>query len=63
MLGGVKRGVSRTATLDLGRADSGLCRSLVDRVPLEAVLKGKGVQEGWMFFKKENFKAQESCQS
>ncbi|KAK4825521.1 hypothetical protein QYF61_000034 [Mycteria americana] len=26
---------------------------LVDRVPWEAVLKGKGVQEGWTFFKKE----------
>ncbi|PKU32032.1 rna-directed dna polymerase from mobile element jockey-like [Limosa lapponica baueri] len=52
----VRRGVSRTATLDFRRADFGLFRSLVDRVPWEAVLKGKGVQEGWTFFKKEVLK-------
>ena len=59
ILGEVRRGVSRTATLDFRRADSGLFRGLVDRVPWEAVLKGKGVQEGWTFFKKEILKAQE----
>ncbi|KAK4824952.1 hypothetical protein QYF61_021640 [Mycteria americana] len=53
ILGEVRRGVSRTAPLDFRRADFGLFRSLVDRVPWEAVLKGKGVQEGWTFFKKE----------
>ncbi|KAK4830740.1 hypothetical protein QYF61_013190 [Mycteria americana] len=51
--------VKRTATLDFQRADFGLFRSLVDRVPWEAVLKGKGVQEDWTFFKKEILKAQE----
>ena len=39
----VRRRVSRTATLDFWRADFGLFRSLVDKVPWEAVLKGKGV--------------------
>ncbi|KAK4814312.1 LOW QUALITY PROTEIN: hypothetical protein QYF61_014826 [Mycteria americana] len=53
ILGEVRRGVSRTATLDFRRANFGLFRRLVDRVPWEAVLKGKGVQEGWTFFKKE----------
>ncbi|KAK4824255.1 hypothetical protein QYF61_012521 [Mycteria americana] len=43
------------------RADFGLFRRLVDRVPWEAVLKGKGVQEGWTFFKKEILKAQEQA--
>ena len=33
ILGEVRRGVSRTATLDFRRADFGLFRSLVDRVP------------------------------
>ncbi|KAK4807164.1 hypothetical protein QYF61_024284 [Mycteria americana] len=61
ILGKVKRMVSRTATLDLRRADFGLFRGLVDRVPWEAVLKGKGVQEGWTFFKKEVLKAQEQA--
>ncbi|GAB0185962.1 mitochondrial enolase superfamily member 1 [Grus japonensis] len=57
----VRRGVSRTATLDIWRADFGLFRRLVDRGPWEAVLKGKGVQEGWIFFKKETLKAQEQA--
>ncbi|KAK4830772.1 hypothetical protein QYF61_013261 [Mycteria americana] len=50
---------SKTATLDFRRADFGLFRRLVDRVPWEAALKGKGVQEGWTFFKEEVLKAQE----
>ncbi|KAK4807752.1 hypothetical protein QYF61_023585 [Mycteria americana] len=61
ILGEVRRGVSRTATLDFRRADFGLFRRLVDRVPWEAVLKGKGVREGWTFFKKEILKAQEQA--
>lgn len=39
--------------------DSGLFRSLVDRVPWKAFLKGRGVQEGWTFFKKEILQVQE----
>ena len=61
MLGEVRRGVSRTSTLDFWRTDFGLFRSLVDRVPWEAVPKGKGVQEGWTFFKKEISKVQEQA--
>ncbi|KAK4812337.1 hypothetical protein QYF61_017114 [Mycteria americana] len=57
--GEAARGVSRTATLDFWRADFGLFRRLVERVPWEAALKGKGVQEGWTFFKEEVLKAQE----
>ncbi|KAK4818201.1 hypothetical protein QYF61_008585 [Mycteria americana] len=58
ILGEVRKGVSRTAALDFRRADFGLFRRLVIRVPWEAVLKGKGVQEGWTFFKKEILKVQ-----
>ncbi|KAK4823271.1 LOW QUALITY PROTEIN: hypothetical protein QYF61_000366 [Mycteria americana] len=54
-------GVSRTAALHFQRADFGLFRRLDDRVPWEAVLKGKGVQEGWTFFKKEILKGQEQA--
>ncbi|KAK4830236.1 hypothetical protein QYF61_009303 [Mycteria americana] len=61
ILGVVRRGISRTATLDFWRANFGLFRSLVDRVPWETVLKGKGVQEDWTFFKKEILKAQEQA--
>ncbi|KAK4811340.1 hypothetical protein QYF61_024476 [Mycteria americana] len=53
------KGVSKTATLDFRRADFGLFRRLVERVPWEAALMGKGVQEGWTFFKEEVLKAQE----
>ena len=35
--------------------------SLVDRVPWEEVLKGKGVQEVWIFFREEILKAQEQA--
>jgi len=59
ILGEVRREVSRTATLDFQRAEFGLFRSLVDRSPWVAVLKGEGVQEGWTFFKKEILKALE----
>jgi len=44
--GQVKRGVSKTTTMDFRRADFGLFRTLVERVLWERVLKGKGVQEG-----------------
>ena len=57
-LGEVRRGISKTI-LDFRRADFELFRTLVDRVPWEAVLKGRGVQEGWTLFKKEILKAQE----
>jgi len=51
--GEVKRVVSKTITMDFQRADSGLFRTLVERVPWERVLKGKGVQEVRTFFKEE----------
>ncbi|KAK4813674.1 LOW QUALITY PROTEIN: hypothetical protein QYF61_017641 [Mycteria americana] len=47
--------------LDFQRADFGLFRRLVERVPWEAALKGIGVQEGWTFFKEEVLKAQEQA--
>ncbi|KAF1669612.1 hypothetical protein FQV07_0001445, partial [Pygoscelis papua] len=43
------------------RAYFGLFRTLVERVPWETVLKGKGVQEGCTIFKKEVLKAQEQA--
>ena len=58
ILGEVRRGLIRAASLGFWRADFGLFRGLVDRVPWEAVLKDKGVQETWTPFKKE-IKAQE----
>jgi len=57
----VRRGVSRTAAMAFQRADFGLFRGLVDKVPWEAVLKGKGVREGWTLFKEEVLKAQQQA--
>jgi len=54
-------GPAKTTTMDFWRADSGLIRTLVERVPWERVLKGKGAQAGWTFFKKEVLKAQEKA--
>ena len=51
IVGEVRTGISKAVTLVFQRADFGLFRSLVDRVPGEIVLKGQGVQEGWTFFK------------
>lgn len=45
--------------LGFWKADFDLSRRLVDRVPWQSVLKGKGVQEGWTFFRKEIFEAWE----
>lgn len=58
ILGQVRRGVSRPATLDFWRADFGLLWRVVDKVPWEAVLKGK---EGWTLFEKGILKAQEQA--
>jgi len=57
----VKSGISKTITTGFQKADFGLFRTLVERVPWEKVLKGKGVQQGWTFFKKEVLKAQEQA--
>lgn len=57
----VRREQSRLATLAFCRADFGLLRRWVGRVPWEAVLEGKGFQECWAHFKKEIQKAQEQA--
>ena len=61
ILGGVGRGNSKTATLDFRRADFELFRRLVGRVPWGSVLESKGVQDGWLLFKKEILKAQDQA--
>ena len=61
ILCGVRMGSSKTATLDFRRADFELFRRLVGRVPCGSVLESKGVQDGWLLFKKEVFKVQEQA--
>ena len=38
-------------TLDFGRADFGLFRYLLGRVPWDRVMEGRWVQESWVIFK------------
>jgi len=59
--GEVKTASTKNITMDFWRADFGLFRTLVERVPWERVLKNRGVQEGWTFFKEEVLKAQEQA--
>ena len=47
ILGETRRGFNKTFALDFQRALFGLLRRLIWRVPWEAALKNKGVQEGW----------------
>ncbi|KAM9590888.1 uncharacterized protein ACIBXB_005928 isoform 1-T2 [Morphnus guianensis] len=61
ILGEARKVASKTTTMDFWRANFGLFRTLVERVPWETVLKGKGVQEGWTFFKKEILMAQDQA--
>ncbi|KAM9250266.1 kinesin-like protein KIF18B [Cariama cristata] len=61
ILGEVRRGAIKTAPLDFCRADFGLFRPLVGRVPWEPVVKGKEVQEGWAFFEEVILKAEEQA--
>lgn len=59
ILGEVRKGNSKTTALDVWREDFGLFGRLIERVPWKAVLKGKEIQEGWAFFKKEVLNVQE----
>jgi len=59
--GGVKRGARKTTTIDIQRTNFGLFRMLVERIPWERVLKGKGVQARWSFFEEVILKTQEQA--
>ena len=47
--------------MDFRRADFELFRRLIGRVPWGTVLESKGVQDGWLIFKKEVLKVQEQA--
>lgn len=52
---------SKTTTLVFQRVDFELFRTVVGTVPWDSVLKGRGVQEGWLLPKKEVLKWQEQA--
>lgn len=56
ILGEVRKGVSKTATLDYQRAGFCQFRRLIDRVPWETLLKGKGLHKNLDIVQDKNLK-------
>ncbi|GAB0192044.1 hypothetical protein GRJ2_001669700 [Grus japonensis] len=56
-----RRAHSKLTTLDFRRADFGLFRDLLGRVPWDKSLEGRGAQESWLVFKDHLLQAQEQC--
>ncbi|KFQ44814.1 hypothetical protein N333_11559, partial [Nestor notabilis] len=48
-------------TLDFKKADFGLFRNLLSKVPWDIVLEGRGAQDCWLIFKGHLLHAQECC--
>ncbi|GAB0181714.1 hypothetical protein GRJ2_000636700 [Grus japonensis] len=59
ILRAVRRACSKLTTLDFRRADFGLFRDLLGRIPWDKVLKGRGAQDSWLIFKGQLLQAQE----
>ncbi|RMC19030.1 hypothetical protein DUI87_03634 [Hirundo rustica rustica] len=57
--GEIRSNINKISTLDFRRADFGLFKRLIQRVPWETVLENKGVRERWVCFKMEILRAQE----
>ncbi|GAB0204697.1 mitochondrial enolase superfamily member 1 [Grus japonensis] len=56
-----KRVRSKLTTLGFRRADSGLFRDLLGRIPWDKALEGRGAQDSWLIFKGHLLQAQERC--
>ncbi|GAB0210014.1 mitochondrial enolase superfamily member 1 [Grus japonensis] len=56
-----RRALSKLTTLDFRRADSGLFRDLLGRIPWDKALEGRGAQDSWLIFKGHLLQAQERC--
>ncbi|GAB0193807.1 hypothetical protein GRJ2_001846000 [Grus japonensis] len=61
ILRAARRVDSKLTTLDLRRADFGLFRDLLGRVPWYKALEGRGAQDSWLVFKDHLIPAQERC--
>jgi len=51
----------KLATLDFRRADFGLLRELLGRIPQDEALEGRMAQESWLVFKDHLLQAQQRC--
>ncbi|GAB0179062.1 hypothetical protein GRJ2_000371500 [Grus japonensis] len=61
ILRAVRRAHSKLTALDFRRADSGLFRDLLARIPWDKALEGRGAQDSWLIFKGHLLQAQEQC--
>ncbi|GAB0182218.1 hypothetical protein GRJ2_000687100 [Grus japonensis] len=61
ILCGRSRAISRITTLDFRRANFGLFKDLLGRIPWVRALEGKGAQESWSVFKHRFLQAQDQC--
>ncbi|GAB0183467.1 hypothetical protein GRJ2_000812000 [Grus japonensis] len=59
ILRAARRACSKLTTLDFRRADFGLFRDLLGRVPWDKALEGRGAQDSWLIFKGHLLQAQE----
>jgi len=57
----VRRVHSKLTALDCRRADFGLARDLLGRLPGDKALEGRGTQESWLIFRDHILQAQEGC--
>ncbi|GAB0203869.1 mitochondrial enolase superfamily member 1 [Grus japonensis] len=56
-----RRVCSKLTALDFRRADFGLFRDLLGRIPWDKALEGRGAQDSWLIFKHHLLQAQERC--
>ncbi|GAB0199646.1 hypothetical protein GRJ2_002430000 [Grus japonensis] len=61
ILRAARRAHSKLTTLDFSRANFGLFRDLLGRLPWDKILEGRGAQESWLIFKGHLLQAQERC--
>ncbi|GAB0207806.1 hypothetical protein GRJ2_003246300 [Grus japonensis] len=61
ILRAARRANSKLTTLDFRRADFGLFRDLLGRIPWDKALEGRGAQDSWLIFKGHLLRAQERC--
>ncbi|GAB0179488.1 hypothetical protein GRJ2_000414100 [Grus japonensis] len=61
ILRAARRALSKLTTLDFRRADFGLFRDLLGRIPWDKALEGRGAQDSWLIFKGHLLQARERC--
>ncbi|GAB0207663.1 hypothetical protein GRJ2_003232000 [Grus japonensis] len=61
ILRAARRVCSKLTTLEFRRADFGLFRDLLGRIPWDKALEGRGAQDSWLIFEGHLLQAQERC--